>query len=69
MLLSFQVLVNPVLSLPALVTISKYFQQTFYKNNKGLFFQVLVNPVLSLPALVLSRPGLLRKALPLRGPW
>ena len=32
-------------------------------------FQVLVNPVLSLPALVLSRPGLLRKALPLRGPW
>jgi len=30
---------------------------------------VLVNPDLSLPALVLSRPGLLRKALPLRGPW
>jgi pimeloyl-ACP methyl ester carboxylesterase len=30
---------------------------------------VLLNPLLSLPALVLSRPGLLWQALPLRGTW
>ena len=32
-------------------------------------FQVLLDPLLSLPALVLSRPGLLRQSLPLRGTW
>ena len=28
-----------------------------------------MDPLLSLPALVLSRPGLLRQSLPLRGTW